>query len=85
MPNEKLTPLRAWRMILVTAAAAAMCWLASVMLLRALAQQAPSVTPPDTNEVEAEPRRSAPPTLSDDESPEYRDSADNNISLPVDI
>ncbi|MCP5339935.1 MAG: hypothetical protein H7A16_07155 [Sinobacteraceae bacterium] len=31
------------------------------------------------------PRRAAPPKLSDDEAPEFRESADNNISLPVDI
>jgi hypothetical protein len=31
------------------------------------------------------PRRAAPARPSDDEAPEFRESADNNISLPVDI
>lgn len=83
MRNERLSQPRAWRMILATSVAAIMCWLASVMLLRALAQQAP--TTPDTNEAEEVERRTPAPKLSDEESPEYRDSADNNISLPVDI
>lgn len=39
----------------------------------------------DTNEAEEVARRTAPPKTSDDELPEYRDSADNNISLPIDI
>lgn len=70
---------RTWRLIWLTAISALICWLASVMMLRALAQTA------DTNEVESTERRAPPPKLSDEESPEYRDSADNNISLPVDI
>jgi len=49
------------------------------MMLRALAQTA------ETNEAEPTERRAPPPKLSDEESLEYRDSADNNISLPVDI
>ncbi len=41
----------------------------------------------DTNlEEEADgPRRAAPARPSDEEAPEFRESADNNISLPVDI
>jgi len=41
----------------------------------------------DTNVEEAAegPRRAAPARPSDDEAPEFRESADNNISLPVDI
>ncbi len=70
---------RTWRLIWLTAISALICWLASVMMLRALAQTA------DTNEAESTERRVPPPKLSDEESPEYRDSADNNISLPVDI
>ncbi|MFO1425984.1 MAG: hypothetical protein U1F11_03225 [Steroidobacteraceae bacterium] len=31
------------------------------------------------------PRRAATPKTADEEAPEYRESADNNISLPVDI
>ena len=58
---------------------AVVCWLASVMMLRALAQTV------ETNEAEPTERRAPQPKISDEESPEYRDSADNNISLPVDI
>ncbi len=41
----------------------------------------------DTNVEEAPegPRRAAPARPSEDEAPEFRESADNNISLPVDI
>jgi hypothetical protein len=41
----------------------------------------------DTNVDEAAegPRRATPAKPSEDEAPEYRESADNNISLPVDI
>jgi hypothetical protein len=70
---------RTWRLIWLTAISAMICWLASVMMLRALAQTA------DTNEADPTERRAPPPKLSDEESLEYRDSADNNISLPVDI
>lgn len=70
---------RTWRLIWLTAISAMICWLASVMMLRALAQTA------DTNEAEPTERRAPRPKLSDEESLEYRDSADNNISLPVDI
>lgn len=46
-----------------------------------------ATSPEDTNEDEsaAAGRRGAPPKASEDEAPEYRESADNNISLPVDI
>ena len=69
-------------------------------MLRAVAQDAGPSTPTnsaqtspststnsaaDTNEAEEVARRTAPPKTSDDELPEYRDSADNNISLPIDI
>ncbi len=70
---------RTWRLIWLTAISAMICWLASVMMLRALAQTA------ETNEAEPTERRAPAPKLSDEESLEYRDSADNNISLPVDI
>lgn len=73
---------RTWRMIWVTAAGALLCWGASLAILRAVAQDA---TPPESNEAEEVQRRAAPPKNSDEEAPEYRDSADNNISLPVDI
>lgn len=43
----------------------------------------PVVDDDDTNEEAASDRARAPVTL--DELPEFRDSADNNISLPVDI
>ena len=70
---------RTWRLIWLTAISAMICWLASVMMLRALAQTV------ETNEAEPTERRAPPPKLSDEESLEYRDSADNNLSLPVDI
>ena len=50
---------------------------------------APAAKPanPDDSNVEAEegPRRAAQPKLSEEEAPEYRESADNNVSFPVDI
>ncbi len=70
---------RTWRLIWLTAISALVCWLASVMMLRALAQTV------ETNEAEPTERRAPQPKISDEESPEYRDSADNNISLPADI
>lgn len=40
----------------------------------------------DTNVEEPQgPRRAAPPKLSEEEAPEYRESADNNLTFPVDI
>lgn len=96
--RSKAAP-RAARMIAWTAAAALGCWGATLAMLRAVAQDAapppaPSVpsTPagqpppadgPDTNEEEPGGRARAPAPA--EELPEYRDSADNNISLPVDI
>jgi hypothetical protein len=75
-------------MILITTTGALLCWGATLAMLRAVAQDAapaaPAV-PADTNEAEEVTRRTAPPKTSDDELPEYRDSADNNISLPIDI
>lgn len=76
------TNRRTWRMILMTGAVALLCWGASLVMLRAVAQDR---EPPNTNEAEEISRRAAPPKTSDEESPEFRDSADNNISLPIDI
>ncbi|MFM8517150.1 MAG: hypothetical protein ACKODA_04605 [Nevskiaceae bacterium] len=70
-------------MILITTTGALLCWGATLAMLRAVAQDA--APPSDTNEAEEVTRRAAPPKTSDDELPEYRDSADNNISLPIDI
>ena len=87
-------------MILITTTGALLCWGATLAMLRAVAQDAGPSTPTgaaqtspststssaaDTNEAEEVARRTAPPKTSDDELPEYRDSADNNISLPIDI
>lgn len=85
MRNERKGPgsARTWRMILITTTGALLCWGATLAMLRAVAQDA--APPPDTNEAEEVTRRAAPPKTSDDELPEYRDSADNNISLPIDI
>ena len=105
------------KMIAWTAAAALLCWGATLSMVRAVAQEsgpprtaspdAPTEVPPsaapapdaapspptivggpvvddgDTNEEAASDRARAPVTL--DELPEFRDSADNNITLPVDI
>ncbi|MEY4848082.1 MAG: hypothetical protein RLZZ36_1195 [Pseudomonadota bacterium] len=91
---------RTWQMILITTTGALLCWGATLAMLRAVAQDAGPSTPTnsaqtspststnsaaDTNEAEEVARRTAPPKTSDDELPEYRDSADNNISLPIDI
>lgn len=91
---------RTWRMILITTTGALLCWGATLAMLRAVAQDAGPSTPTnpaqtnpststnsaaDTNEAEEVARRTVPPKTSDDELPEYRDSADNNISLPIDI
>lgn len=70
---------RTWRLIGLTAMMAAICWIASIAMVRALAQTV------DTNEAEETERRTPSPRLTEDELPEYRDSADNNISMPVDI
>jgi hypothetical protein len=72
-----------WRMIAVTAFAALVCWLAALSMLRAVAQTTEPVI--ETNEAEPTERRGPPPKTSDEELPEFRDSADNNISFPVDI
>jgi hypothetical protein len=76
------TNRRTWRMIVMTTSAALLCWGASLAMLRAVAQDR---EPPETNEAEEVSRRTLPPKTSDEEAPEYRDSADNNISLPIDI
>ena len=114
--SERAAP-RAARMIAWTAAAALVCWGATLSMVRAVAQEtapprtAPPDAPPDepptdatpadavptapttagapvvedgdTNEETSSDRARAPVTL--DELPEFRDSADNNITLPVDI
>lgn len=87
---------RTGRMIAWTAAAAIACWGATLAMVRAVAQQAPppaaappptqgapSADDPDSNEEAPSARARAPVTR--EELPEYRDSADNNITLPVDI
>jgi len=82
--------VRAWRMIGITFAAALLCWGASIVMLRAVAQNATPVASDqaqtaESNEAEEVQRRSAAPKTADEEAPEFRDSADNNISLPIDI
>jgi hypothetical protein len=82
---------RSWRMILATALMAGAAWLSTSMALRALAQDSgPPEAPPaadaaESNEVDAAARRAAPPRRTEEEAPEFRESADNNISLPIDI
>jgi len=85
-PAGRADGRRTWRMIAATAAAALLCWGASFAILRAFAQETPA--PPsaaDSNEAEEVKRRATAPKSSDEEAPEFRDSADNNISLPIDI
>ncbi len=92
--GPRVGPMIAWM-----AGFAIFCWGATTYMVRAVAQEAPAVpqptTPsaddaatgidPDTNEDDpADPSRGAAAAVSE-ELPEYRDSADNNISLPVDI
>jgi len=99
MRNGKGPRPRVGRMIVWMAGFAIFCWGATTYMVRAVAQEAPAVpqptTPsaddaatgidPDTNEDDpADPSRGAAAAVSE-ELPEYRDSADNNISLPVDI
>jgi hypothetical protein len=87
-----------WRMIVVTALFALAVLGATSVTLRAVAQtkagvpeSVPKETPaapddPADADAGAEgPRRAAPPKTSDEEAPEFRESADNNISLPIDI
>jgi hypothetical protein len=91
---------RSWRMIIATGLMAAAAWLSTSAALRALAQEpgtspAPQVSPPvaeppaaegaESNEADAVDRRAPPPRRTEEEAPEFRESADNNISLPIDI
>ena len=99
MRDEKGPVLRVGRMIGWMAGFALFGWGATTYMVRAVAQEAPTEPQPstpsaedvapdtdaDTNEDEpADPSRGAAAAVSE-ELPEYRDSADNNISLPVDI
>jgi hypothetical protein len=87
-------------MIAWMAGFAIFCWGTTTYMVGAVAQEAPTAAPQpstpsaedaapdtdaDTNEDEpADPSRGAAAAVPE-ELPEYRDSADNNISLPVDI
>lgn len=99
MRDGKGSRPRVGRMIGWMAGFALFCWGATTYMVRAVAQEAPTEPQPstpsaedaapdtdaDTNEDEpADPSRGAAAAVSE-ELPEYRDSADNNISLPVDI
>ena len=91
MGTSRRTAPVAGRMIAWTAAAALGCWGAALSMVRAVAQQTappPEAVPaspeePDTNEEAPSDRARTP--VAPDEPPQFRDSADNNISLPVDI
>jgi uncharacterized membrane protein YdfJ with MMPL/SSD domain len=84
---SRLSQKTSWRMIMSTAFAAVICWLAALAMLRGVvAQNAESVPPKtETNEEEVVSRRVLPQADREAESPEFRDSADNNVSFPVDI
>ena len=87
LPGARAAARLSWRMILATALMAGVAWLATSAALRAGAQEAtpPTTGEPDSNEAEEVARRAPPPEPADDESPEFRESADNNISFPIDI
>ena len=90
---------RSWRRILATALMAGAAWLATSSALRALAQgasqpeaPAPASAPAapgggaeESNEADDVTRRAPAPRPAEDEAPEFRESADNNISFPIDI
>jgi hypothetical protein len=94
---SRVAARRSWQMILATALMAGAAWLATSSALRALAQgtsppEAPATAPPaaggatdESNEAEDVTRRAPAPKASEDEAPEFRESADNNISFPIDI
>jgi len=99
MHDRKGRGPRVGQMIAWIAGFAIFCWGTTTYMLRAVAQEAPTEPQPttpsaedaatgidaDTNEDDpADPSRGAAAAPSE-ELPEYRDSADNNISLPVDI
>lgn len=93
LPASRAAARRSWRMILATALMAGVAWLATSATLRAGAQEAGPSTPAATaddgaaesNEAEEVARRAPPPRTADEEAPEFRESADNNISFPIDI
>jgi hypothetical protein len=90
--------LRRRRMLAFAALLVVLTLATGALTLRAVAQTK-NATPPESvskdapapassEPAEAEPdapRRAATPKTSDEEAPEYRESADNNISLPIDI
>jgi len=86
--------------LLSLALVALLAWFADAYVRRAAAQNAeppesarPVVIAPaaaskdeaESNEAETGPRRAPSPKASDEEAREFRDSADNNVSFPVDI
>lgn len=80
---------KTWRLIALTAAMSTLIWLASIFMLRAVAQEVPTSgttvgSDAGSNEEQTE-RRAVTPVPSSEEAPEFRESADNNISFPVDI
>jgi uncharacterized membrane protein YdfJ with MMPL/SSD domain len=89
MPIQKISsPLSqatGWRMIVATAFAAILCWLIVLVMLRGVVAQNADPVVTETNEEEVISRRILPQTEREAESPEFRDSADNNVSFPVDI
>ncbi len=81
-----------WRWIVATVGLSLVVVGATSISLRALAQQqpadAPAADPPAVESNEIAPDPDAPPAASQDDTelpPELRDSADNNLSFPVDI
>jgi hypothetical protein len=98
LPAPTVSPPRGRRVIAWFAVCAMVALAAGSLTLRAVAQSknpgtpesVPKDAPPPASSEPADaqpeaPRRAAPPKSSDEEAPEFRESADNNISLPVDI
>lgn len=77
-----------WRMIWITALASCACAASALVIVRTagLAQgEAPAESPAEPPVEAEEDTVGAPVAPREEVSPELRESADNNISFPVDI
>lgn len=83
--SHRLSQATGWRMIVATALTAVICWLVVLVMLRGVVAQNVEPAGTETNEEEVISRRVLPQTEREAESSEFRESADNNISFPVDI
>jgi uncharacterized membrane protein YdfJ with MMPL/SSD domain len=83
--SSRLSQATGWRMIVATALTAIICWLVVLVMLRGVVAQNAEPVGTETNEEEVVSRRVLPQTEREADAPEFRESADNNISFPVDI